>query len=273
MALRSALINVMAAAAQKAARGLKRDFGEVENLQVSKKGVSDFVSAADLKAEKVLRAELEKARSGFGFLMEESGETKGAEGSGRWIVDPLDGTTNFLHGIPHFAISIGLEYRGEIVAGMVYAPITDELFWAEKGRGAYLNDRRLRVSARSRLADAVVATGIPHAGRGEPNAYLREMRVVMDQVAGIRRFGAAALDLAWVAAGRCDAYWETGLSPWDLAAGILIVSEAGGYVTDMEGGTAMLDNGEVVAANDQLHAPLLKLLQPARRLSKAATPG
>jgi myo-inositol-1(or 4)-monophosphatase len=273
MALRSALINVMAAAAQKAARGLKRDFGEVEHLQVSKKGTSDFVTAADLRAEQVLKTELVKARSGFGFLMEESGETEGTDPNGRWIVDPLDGTTNFIHGIPHFAISIGLEYKGEIVAGMIYAPITDELFWAEKGRGAYLNDRRLRVSGRSRLADAVVTTGIPHAGRGDATAYLREMRVVMDQVAGVRRFGAAALDLAWVAAGRCDGYWESGLSPWDLAAGILIVSEAGGYVSDLEGGTDMLGTGGVVAANDQLHAPLLKILQPVHRLSRQGATG
>jgi len=273
MALRSALINVMAAAVQKAARGLKRDFGEVEHLQVSKKGPADFASAADIKAEKVLKTELEKARSGYGFLMEESGETKGTDPLGRWIIDPLDGTTNFLHGIPHFAISIGLEYRDEIVAGMIYAPITDELFWAEKGRGAFLNDRRLRVSARSRLADAVVTTGIPHTGRGDPTAYMREMRVVMDQVAGVRRFGAASLDLAWVAAGRCDAYWESGLSPWDIAAGLLIVKEAGGYVTDLDGGTDMLATGGLVAANDQLHAPMLKLLQPVRRLPRAGAAG
>jgi myo-inositol-1(or 4)-monophosphatase len=268
MALRSALINVMTGAAMKAARGLARDFGEVEQLQVSKKGTADFVSAADLKAEKTLKTELAKARPGLGFLMEESGATPGDDPNGRWIVDPLDGTTNFLHGIPHFAISIALEFKGEIHAAVVYEPIRDEMFWAEKGRGAYLNDRRLRVSARSKLADAVVTTGIPHAGRGDPMAYLREMRVVMDQVAGVRRFGAAALDLAWVAAGRCDAYWESGLSPWDVAAGVLLVSEAGGYVTDFEGGGDMIEGGGIVAANDHLHAPLLKLLQSARRLSK-----
>ena len=217
--LRSALLNVMVAAARKAARGLKRDFGEVEKLQVSLKGPANFVTAADRRAEEILREELAKARPGYGFLGEEGGRTEGADKTHTWIVDPLDGTTNFLHGIPQFAISIGLEREGTIVAGVVYNPVTDELFLAERGKGAFLNDQRLRVAARQRLADAVVACGLPHTGRGDLDLFRNEFALIQDKVAGLRRFGAAALDLAWVAAGRLDAYWERGLSPWDMAAG------------------------------------------------------
>ena len=235
---RSAILNVMVGAATKAARGLKRDFGEVENLQVSRKGPADFVSAADRRAEEIIRAELEKARPGYGFLMEESGETRGGDPQHRWIVDPLDGTTNFLHGIPLFAISIALERQGKLSAGLVYNPISDELFTAERGGGAFLNDRRLRVAARSHLADAVIATGMPFMGRGDQAVYLKELAALMPDVAGIRRFGAAALDLAWVAAGRFDGFWERGLSPWDVAAGLLILREAGGFATDLDGGEA-----------------------------------
>src|SRR5216683_2430245 len=208
MAVRSPLINVMTSAALKAARGLLRDFGEVEQLQVSIKGPGDFVSQADLKAEKTLRAELEKARPGFAFLMEESGASGAGDGHHRWIVDPLDGTTNFLHGIPHFAISIGLERDGEIVAGLVYEPVRDEMFWAEKGAGAYLNDRRLRVSARRQLAEALVGTGIPFGERGDHPAYVASLAAVAAATSGVRRLGAAALDLAYVAAGRFDGFWE-----------------------------------------------------------------
>jgi myo-inositol-1(or 4)-monophosphatase len=258
---RSAILNVMVGAATKAARGLKRDFGEVENLQVSRKGPADFVSAADHRAEEVIRAELARARPGYGFLMEESGETAGRDPQHRWIVDPLDGTTNFLHGIPHFAISIALERQGKLSAALIHNPITDELFTAERGSGAFVNDRRLRVAARPGLADAVVATGMPFRGRGDHARYVTELTAVMPEVAGIRRFGAAALDLAYVAAGRFDGFWERDLSPWDLAAGILIVREAGGYVTDLDGRDAVLDKGHVVAGNEAIHGQLLALLK------------
>jgi myo-inositol-1(or 4)-monophosphatase len=262
--IRSALLNVMMGAARKAARNLVRDYGEVEHLQVSRKGPADFVSSADLKTEKALRAELKKARPGFGFLLEEGGEIAGDDKSHRWIIDPIDGTTNFLHGIPNFCISIALERDGELFAGVVYQPLGDEMFHAEKGAGAFLNERRLRVSARRKLEDTLIATGIPFHGRPGHETFLKELAALMPQVAGIRRFGSAALDLAYVAAGRCDGYWETGIKPWDIAAGIVLVKEAGGYVTDFQGGSKMLDNGEVLAANDHLHQPLLKLLRAAR---------
>ena len=267
MALRSATINVMVKAAHKAARGLVRDFGEVEQLQVSLKGPADFVSTADLQAERTLRAELHKARPEFGLLMEE-GTNEAGDGRHRWIVDPLDGTLNFLHGLPHFAISIGLERDGEIVAGVIYDPIKDELFWGERGAGAYLNDRRLRVSGRRDLREAVIATGIPNLGRPDHPTYLAMFGAVMAQTAGIRRFGAAALDLAYVAAGRYDGYFEIGLSPWDIAAGILLVREAGGYVSEIAGGHNMLQSGSILAGNDHLHLPLGTLLRgvaPAKR--------
>lgn len=265
MAVRSPLINVMTGAALKAARGLIRDFGEVEQLQVSVKGPGDFVSTADIKAEKTLRAELGKARPGFSFLMEESGSTEGQDEHHRWIVDPLDGTTNFLHGIPHFAISIALERDGEIVAGVVYEPLRDEMFWTEKGAGAYVNDRRLRVSGRRNLSDAVIGTGIPFRERGDHALYLDTLNVVMATTSGVRRFGAAALDLAYVAAGRLDGFWEFGLSPWDIAAGILLVREAGGYVTDFAGGHGLPAAGDLIAANDHLHLPLARMLKQAAR--------
>src|SRR5580658_8355068 len=226
MAVRSATINVMTAAALKAARGLIRDFGEVEQLQVSIKGPGDFVSNADLKADRTLRGELTRARPGYGLLFEESGAVEGSDKSHRWIVDPLDGTTNFLHGIPHFAVSIGLERDGAIVAGVVYNPANDEVFVAERGKGAYLNDKRIRVAARQKLADAVVACGLPHYGRGDLALARHEIAAAQQHFAGLRRYGAATLDLAWIACGRLDAYWERGLSPWDLAAGSLLVREA-----------------------------------------------
>jgi myo-inositol-1(or 4)-monophosphatase len=258
---RSAILNVMVSAAMKAARGLKRDFGEVEQLQVSRKGPADFVSAADHRAEEVIRTELARARPDYGLLMEESGETRGRDPQHRWIVDPLDGTTNFLHGIPQFAISIALERQGRIQAGLIYNPISDELFSAERGGGAFLNDRRIRVAARSSLAEAVVATGTPHVGRGDHGRFLRELAAIMPEVAGVRRCGAAALDLAWVAAGRFDGFWERDLSPWDMAAGILIVREAGGFVSDMDGGDQMFDSGSIVAGNEAMHRALVGLLR------------
>jgi len=231
--IRSPLMTVMTDAVMKASRSLKRDFGEVENLQVSRKGPGDFVTAADRKAEKILREALEKARPGYGFILEESGVIEGTDTSHRWHVDPLDGTTNFLHGLPQFAISVGLERDGQIVAGVIYDPAKDELFIAEKGKGAYLNNRRIRVAARNELADAVVACGLPHIGRGDHGLFLREMAAVMGHVGGLRRWGAAALDMAYVACGRFDGYWERGVNSWDIAAGILMIREAGGYVTDV----------------------------------------
>ncbi|MDX2258546.1 MAG: inositol monophosphatase family protein [Hyphomicrobiaceae bacterium] len=260
----SALLNVMVAAARKAGRSLARDFGEVEHLQVSVKGPGNFVSAADHRAEDILFAELSKARPGYGFLMEERGEIKGADATHRWIVDPLDGTTNFLHSIPLFAISIGLEREGQLVAGLIYNPISDELFSAEKGKGAFLNDRRrLRVAARRELSDAVVATGIPHRGRPNHEVFRREMTAVMGEVAGIRRSGSAAIDLAWTAAGRFDAYWERNLKSWDMAAGIVIVREAGGIAHDIAGGERMLDSGHIIAGNQTMVKALTGVLDAA----------
>jgi len=257
----TALMNVMIAAARKAGRSLARDFGEVEQLQVSVKGPGNFVSAADHKAEEIIHSELARARPGYSFLMEERGEIVGDDRSHRWIVDPLDGTTNFLHGVPLFAISIGLEREGQLVAGVVYNPISGELFAAEKGKGAFLNDqRRLRVAVRKSLAEALVSTGIPHLGRPGHALFLTETERVMKKVAGLRRTGSAALDLAWTAAGRFDAYWERNIQSWDTAAGIVIVREAGGVVSDLSGGSAMFANYEVLAANATLQKALLPLL-------------
>ncbi|MEX0751711.1 MAG: inositol monophosphatase family protein [Xanthobacteraceae bacterium] len=263
--LHSALLNVMIKAARRAGRTLKRDFGEVENLQVSLKGPANFVSAADHRAEEILREELAKARPGYGFLGEESGLTAGSDSTHRWIVDPLDGTTNFLHGLPHFAISLALERKGVIVAGLVYNPATDEMFLAERGKSAFVNDRRLRVAGRRRLADSVIACGLPHFGRGDLELGRKELGAVQEKVAGLRRFGSAALDLAWIAAGRFDGYWERDLSPWDMAAGILIVREAGGYVSDLDGKDAMLTTGNIVAGNEAIHRDLLLVLKDARK--------
>ena len=259
----SALLKVMIDAVRKAARGLTRDFGEVAELQVSKKGAADFVSAADLKAEQTLFEELSRVRPGYGFLGEERGEVPGTDKTHRWIVDPLDGTTNFLHGIPHFAINVALEREGQIVAGVTYNPATNDLYWAERGRGAFHNDKRLRVSSRNRLDEAVIATGIPFLGHGQHARFLKELHQISQRVAGIRRFGAAALDLAWVAAGRYDAFWERDLSPWDVAAGLLLVSEAGGMVTDAEGGEHILTGGSTCASNTALHPLIVDRLRAA----------
>jgi myo-inositol-1(or 4)-monophosphatase len=268
MAIRSPVINVMASAALKAARALLRDFGEVEQLQVSVKGPGDFVSTADLRAERTLKTELHRARPGYGLLFEEGGASEGSDPHHRWIVDPLDGTTNFLHGIPHFAISIALERDGEVIAGVVYEPTRDEMFWSEKGAGAFLNDRRLRVSARRRLDEALIATGIPFGGRGDEQRYLATLVRVAAATSGIRRFGAAALDLAYVAAGRYDGYWEFDLHPWDIAAGMLLVREAGGFVSDLSGAPDVLETGNVLAANAHLHLPLAVLIKEAMRLER-----
>jgi myo-inositol-1(or 4)-monophosphatase len=270
MAVRSPILNVMGNAALKAARGLIRDFGEVEQLQVSVKGPGEFVSAADLKAERIIKAELKKGRPGYAMLFEESGSEAGSDPRHRWIVDPLDGTTNFLHGIPHFAISIALERDNEIVAGVIYEPIRDEMYWAEKGLGAYVNDRRLRVSARRQLGEAVIGTGMPFGTRATPGVYVATLVAAMEATAGIRRMGSAALDLAYVAAGRFDGFWEFGLEPWDIAAGMLLVREAGGYVSDMTGGHDMMTSGDVLAANDHIHLPLAALLKEAMREGRTA---
>lgn len=265
-------MTVMQNAAQKAARALLRDFAEVEQLQVSIKGPGDFVSQADMRAEKTIRDELARARPGYAFLMEESGSEGSENWTWRWIIDPLDGTTNFLHGIPHWAISIGLQRRNmdgsvELVAGVVYNPAAHEMFWGEKGAGAFVNERRLRVSARKKLSEAVFATGIPFAKvpAEQRIAFGRVLGSLMPKVAGIRRFGAAALDLAWVAAGRYEGFWELGLKPWDCAAGLLIVREAGGYATDENGHDLGSLNEEIniIAANPHFHEALRKLVHDA----------
>ncbi len=263
--LRSALLNVMIKAAHKAGRALKRDFGEIEHLQVSLKGPANFVTAADRRAEEIVREELKRARPGYGFLGEEGGMREGSDKTHCWIVDPLDGTMNFLHGIPHFAVSIGLEREGTIVAGVVYNPANDELFTAERGKGTFLNDQRLRVAARREIGEAVVACALPHVSRGDVALARAEHNAVQDRIAGLRRFGAAALDLAWVAAGRVDAYWERGLAPWDMAGGIALVREAGGFVTDLAGADAMLASGSILAGNETIHRDLLRILKDAQK--------
>jgi myo-inositol-1(or 4)-monophosphatase len=262
----SPILTVMINAARKAARGLQRDFGEVENLQVSVKGPGDFVTASDRKAEKIIREELLKARPLFGFLGEETGDLEGTDpAKHRWIVDPIDGTTNFIHGVPFFSIAIALERQGEVVAGLIYNPISDELFTAERGRGAFLNDRRrLRVAARRDIHDALICCGLPHRGN-EGNAQFRaELTAMQGRVAGLRRSGSACLDLAYVAAGRYDGYWERGLKPWDLAAGMLMVREAGGFVTDIDSQADPMARGDVLAANADLIVEMRKLLKDAK---------
>jgi myo-inositol-1(or 4)-monophosphatase len=258
----SALINVMVKAARRAGRSLKRDLGEIENLQVSLKGPANFVSAADHRAEEMLYDDLMKARPGYGFLGEEGGTREGTDKSNTWIVDPLDGTTNFLHGIPQFAISIGLQREGVIVAGVIYNPANDELYIAERGKGAFLNDQRLRVAGRRRLDECVIACGLPHIGRGDHELSRREMKEMQERVAGLRRFGAASLDMAFVAAGRLDGYWERNLKPWDLAAGIILVREAGGIVSGIDGHDNALQTGHVVCGNEFVQSELVKILKP-----------
>ncbi|MCK5284363.1 MAG: inositol monophosphatase [Alphaproteobacteria bacterium] len=257
-------LNVMIRAAEKASRSLIRDFGEVENLQVSTKGPGDFVSAADRRAEEIIFEELKKARPDFGFLMEESGKIEGKNPDNRWIVDPLDGTTNFLHGIPHWAISIALETRGEIIAGVVYDPIKDEIFHAEKGLGAFMRRSRLRVSGRSDLMQATIATGAPRNSKESREQFFKEYNAVMNITPSLRRFGAAALDLSYVAAGRCEAFWERELKSWDVAAGWLIVKEAGGFVCDIDNDrNNPVETGNILAANGTLYDDIKKVLKAA----------
>jgi len=260
--IHSALINVMVKAARRAGRSLKRDLGEIENLQVSLKGPANFVSAADRRAEEMLYEDLSKARPGYGFIGEEGGTREGSDKSHTWIVDPLDGTTNFLHGIPQFAISIGLQREDTVIAGVIYNPANDELYIAERGKGAFLNDTRLRVAGRKQLHDCVVACGLPHIGRGDHELSRREMAEMQNRVAGLRRFGAASLDMAFVAAGRLDGYWERNLKPWDIAAGIIMIREAGGTVSGIEGGDSALQTGNVVCGNELIHRELVKILKP-----------
>ena len=270
MVAHSGLITVMDRAARKAAPRLRRDFGEVEQLQVSRKGPADFVSMADKRAEQTIVEELRNARPDWGMLLEEGGEIEGNPSKPRWLVDPLDGTTNFLHGIPHFSISIAVEEkrpdgRPEITHGLVYQPLTDESFWAEKGRGAWLQDRRLRASARRDMMDCVIGTGIPHCGRGESAEWAKIYNAVGPHVAGVRRFGSAALDFAWVAAGRMDGFWEDDLDPWDSAAGVLLVREAGGFVSDYRGSDRIFERREYIAASGAIHSRLQKLIAGALR--------
>ena len=260
--LQSALINVMVKAARRAGRSLKRDLGEIEHLQVSMKGPANFVSLADKRAEEMLYTDLAKARPGYGFIGEEGGNREGADKTHTWIVDPLDGTTNFLHGIPQFAISIGLAREGTIIAGVIYNPANDELYIAERGKGAFLNDQRLRVAGRRQMDECVIGCGLPHIGRGDLELSRREMTAIQNRVAGLRRFGAASLDLAFVAAGRLDGYWERDLKLWDIAAGQIMVREAGGTISGMAGNDDALTTGHVICGNEYVHGELVKLLKP-----------
>ncbi len=264
----SPLMSVMQAAARKAAKPLKRDFGEVENLQTSRKGPGDFVTASDRRVEDILFTELSKARPGYGFLGEEREEVIGTDATHRWIVDPIDGTTNFIHGLPHFAINIALQRDGAIVAGVTYNPISEEMFWAEKGHGAFVQDlnglqRRLRVSTRRDLADSLLVTGWPHMGRPGLKTFLQETEILAPKVAGLRRTGSAALDLAYTAAGRFDAYWERDLKIWDIAAGMILVRESGGTVLEPDGGEQVLEHGHIAVGNEVLLKTLIRTLNPA----------
>ena len=268
MALASALLQVMMDAVRKTARPMLRDFGEVAHLQVSRKGPGDFVTAADVKAEDTLFELLMKARPGYSFLGEERGLVQGTDKTHMWIVDPIDGTTNFMHAMPHFAITVGLQRThpdgtSEIVAAVTYNPVMNEMFWAEKGKGCYLNDSRIRLAGRKELAESLVSTGLPFIGKTGHAQAIKDIHAVGQRVAGIRRLGAASLDFAWVAAGRYDAFFERNLKPWDVAAGILLVTEAGGVVTTIEqDGDAKLGK-TIVAGNPDIHAKLRKVLQAA----------
>jgi myo-inositol-1(or 4)-monophosphatase len=257
----SANLSLMIKAARKAGRSLVKDFREVENLQVSSKGPGDFVTKADRAAEAMLREDLMTARPNYGWLGEETGAADGVDPTRRWIVDPLDGTTNFLHGLPHWAVSIALEQKGEIVAGVVFDAAKDELFYAEKGLGAFMNEQRLRVSGRNRMIEAIFATGVPFAGRPTLPATLQDLARLMPVCAGVRRWGAAALDLAYVAAGRYDGYWERGLSPWDVAAGVILVREAGGFVGPIRADQNPVASGALVAGNANLFDPFSAIIR------------
>lgn len=258
-AINTPLMNVMIGAVEKASQRLPRDFGEVERLQVKEKGPGDFVTVADHRTEKVLFEELKKARSRFGFLMEESGEVKGEDSNNRWVIDPIDGTNNFLHGIPHFCISVGLQRQHEVIGAVIFDPIKNEMFYAEKGQGAFMNDQRIRVSGRTKLQNCLIGVG-GASMRQNREDYYKLHQTISPQVACMRQSGSAALDLAYVAAGRYDGFYDMNLRPWDLAAGILLIREAGGQVTDMKGGDDMMTNGGILAANVDLHSSLKKLL-------------
>lgn len=260
----SATLNVMVAAVRKAARQIRRDFNEVEQLQVSRKGSADFVTQADIAAEKILREELSKARPDYGFVLEESGIIPGKDKDHRWHIDPIDGTTNFIHSIPHFCISVGLERDGTVIAGVIYNPVSDELYVAERGKGAYLNEKRIRVSGRREMAESLFATGLNLGPRGNPPLFYAQYAAITAVAGGVRRFGSAALDLAYVAAGRYEGFWEIGLNSWDVAAGIVLVREAGGQVSDMTGGGDVLGDAGIVAGNQDMHPQLLKALKAVR---------
>ena len=266
MATQSPIIAMMLRASERAAKSLLRDFNEVENLQVSTKGPGDFVSAADRRAEDIIFEERSKVRPDYGFLMEESGAKGNPNAEFRWIIDPLDGTTNFLHGLPHWAISIGLEHKGEIIAGLIHDPVKDEIFHAEKGMGAFMRRRRLRVSSRSDLMLAAIATGAPRRSKDAQDQFMREYNSVLTVAPGLRRFGAAALDLAYVAAGRFEGFWERNLKPWDIAAGLIIVKEAGGFVGDVDDPRKNpMTTCNIVATNALLFEPLCKVLKAAQK--------
>ncbi len=257
----SANLNVMIKAARRAGRSLAKDFREVENLQVSAKGAGDFVSRADVAAEAIIREELMAARPTYGWCAEESDAVAGKDPTRRWIVDPLDGTTNFLHGLPHWAISIALEHKGEIVAGVIYDPAKDELFRAEKGQGAWMNETRLRVSGRSRMIESIFATGLPFAGRPGLPETLKDLARLLPQCAGVRRCGSAALDLAYVAAGRFEGFWEHGLHEWDMAAGLVILREAGGLAEPIDPAGDILRDGEIVCANGEIFEKFARVIR------------
>jgi myo-inositol-1(or 4)-monophosphatase len=242
----------MIKAAKKASRGLRRDFNELENLQVMTKGPADFVTASDIRTQQIIYDELSYAKPDWSFVMEESKPIKGKESKSIFIIDPIDGTTNFMHGNPNFAISIAAEVNDRLEAALIYSPITDEMFIAERGKGAFLNDKRIRVASRKKLSESLLVTGIPHIGRGNKELFLKEMKQLIPEVAGIRRSGSAALDLAWIASGRYDIFWERGLKIWDIAAGILLVREAGGFAQGLNGQDTDMWNGNIISGNDDI---------------------
>ncbi len=261
MKLTSANINVMVKACRKASKVLIRDFGEIENLQVSLKGPGDYVSAADKKVEKILIDELQKARPNYSIISEEIGKINNDDSS-KWIIDPIDGTANFLHGIPHFAISIGLEQDGEIICGIIYDPIKDEMFIAEKGNGAYLNNQRIRVSSRSNLKNCIIFTGGPKKESQNIELSLKEYNNFSSKVLiPIRKLGSAALDMAYVAAGRCDGFWQRNLNYWDIAAGIILVKESGGFVTDFRGENKYIENKTILVTNSKINNEMIEVLK------------
>jgi len=260
MKLSSANINVMVKVCRKAAKILIRDFGEIENLQVSLKGPGNFVTASDIKVEKILVEELQKARPTYSILSEEIGEINNDE-SFKWIIDPIDGTSNFLHGIPHFAISIGLEHDKEIICGIIYDPIKDEMFTAEKGNGAYVNNKRMRVSSRSKLKDCIIFTGGPRQNPKDKELFFVEYKNFSSIVkTPIRKMGSASLDIAYVAAGRCDGFWQRNLNYWDYAAGIILVKESGGFVTDFNGENRYIENKTILVTNSKIDKEMIEVL-------------